>query len=55
MITDLLVTNFIKDFAKAKDLDANLLVSIKIDANLGVTYTYLDQKKRVIHTVEDLR
>jgi hypothetical protein len=54
MITDSLITNFIKDFAKAKDLDADFLVSIKIDAKQGVTYTFIDQKKRAIYTVEDL-
>lgn len=55
MITDSLITNFIKDFAKARDLDANLFVSIEITANEGVKYTYLDEEKRQIHTVSDLR
>ena len=53
MITDSLITNFIKDFAKARDLDANNFVSIEINTNDGVKYTYVEPQKRVVHTVTD--
>ena len=54
MITDLLVTEFIKQFALSKDLNPAMFISITIDVNVGVKYRYVDPEKNVIHIVEDL-
>ena len=54
MLTNSVVTNFIKDFAQSQGVDPTLMVSIKIDVNKGVKYSYVEIPKGVVHTVEDL-
>lgn len=54
MITNLLITDFIKNFAESQNIDPKLFVSISIDVNKGVKYTYVEIPRGVIHTVEDL-
>ena len=47
------ISNFISDFAIERSLNPDHIISIKLDANGGVTYEYLDVELGGKHCVEE--
>ena len=53
--TSKLVSTFIQEFAWSKDLEADTIISIKVEADGTTTYEYADLKVGGIHRVQDFK